>query len=213
MGGLLAGEDGGEALAPGIVLWRGACAEQLFVDELAPLATAAPFRHMRTPGGRWMSVEMTNCGDYGWVSDTAGYRYAPRDPASDRAWPPIPQAWRAAARELAHRSGFAGFEPDACLVNRYVVGARMSAHQDRNEADFSQPVVSLSFGLSARFVFHGPTRSGPARVVDLHSGDALVWGGEARLHYHAVRPLAPGCHPTLGALRYNLTLRRAGAAA
>lgn len=196
-------------LEDGVLLWRGALDEARYVADIAQVAAAAPFRHMCTPGGRTMSVAMTNCGSFGWVSDAAGYRYAPTDPDSGKAWPAMPPAWRRDAVEAAARCGFPGFEPDVCLINRYAVGARMSAHQDRDEADLRQPVVSMSLGLSARFVFHGPLRSGKARTLELRSGDVLVWGGPARMHFHAVRPVAAGSHPLTGPLRYNLTFRRA----
>lgn len=211
MAGLFADPAGGEQLADGIHLWRGAVDEQAYLEAIAALAEVAPFRHMVTPGGRPMSVAMSNCGQYGWISDAAGYRYATLDPESGRPWPAIPGAWLADAARLSAGSGYPGFSPDACLINRYAVGARMTAHQDRNEADFRQPIVSLSLGLPATFAFHGATRSGKAMTVALSSGDALVWGGVARLHYHSVRPVRAGSHPLAGALRFNITLRRAAA--
>ncbi len=207
--GLFADAAGGEALASGIHLWRGVLDERAYLDGIAVIAAAAPFRSMMTPGGRPMSVAMSNCGALGWISDAAGYRYSTLDPASGRPWPAIPEAWLADAARLATGSGYPDFRPDACLINRYAVGARMTAHQDRNEADFSQPIVSLSLGLPATFAFHGPSRTGRATTVELASGDALVWGGEARLFYHAVRPVRAGSHPLAGAFRYNITMRRA----
>ena len=207
--GLFADTTGGEQLASGIRLWRGALDEHAYFDGIAAIVKAAPFRSMMTPGGRPMSVAMSNCGALGWISDAAGYRYSALDPDSGRPWPAIPTAWQADAARLAHGSGFADFRPDACLINRYAVGARMTAHQYRNEADFTQPIVSLSLGLPATFAFHGASRSGRATTVELTSGDALVWGGEARLFFHAVRPVRAGTHPLAGAFRYNITLRRA----
>lgn len=210
MTGLFASIDGTERLAEGIVLWRGAFDEAGYLADIASIAAAAPFRHMRTPGGREMSVAMTNCGALGWTSDERGYRYSDTDPESGMPWPAIPARWLADAGHAAYRCGYADFVPDACLVNRYEVGARMGSHQDRNEADLSQPVVSVSLGLPAEFAFHGDTRSGTPRRVELNSGDVLVWGGPARLYYHSVRPVRAGMHPLCGALRYNLTFRRAG---
>lgn len=210
MSGLFASTDGIEHLADGVVVWHRAVDEEQYLAMILGIAQEAPFRHMRTPGGRQMSVAMTNCGALGWVSDADGYRYDACDPDSGMPWPEMPAAWRRDAKLAADRCGYANFEPDACLINRYEAGARMAAHQDRNEADFSQPVVSVSLGLTAQFVFHGESRAGPPRVVELVSGDALVWGGAARLHFHAVRPLPAGRHPLCGALRYNLTFRRAG---
>lgn len=211
MAGLFADPAGGEQLADGIHLWRGAVDERAYLEAITSVADAAPFRHMATPGGRPMSVAMSNCGGFGWISDAAGYRYAAHDPVTGRPWPALPETWLADAGRMATGSGYPDFRPDACLINRYAVGARMTAHQDRNEADFSQPIVSLSLGLPATFAFHGPTRSGKAMTVALSSGDALVWGGVARLHYHAVRPVRAGSHPLAGAFRYNVTLRRAAA--
>ena len=210
MHGLFASIDGTERLADGIVLWRDAVDEHGYLADIARIASAAPFRRMRTPGGREMSVAITNCGALGWVSDTHGYRYADTDPESGMPWPAIPERWLSDARHAAYRCGYSDFVPDACLVNRYEVGARMGAHQDRNEADFSQPVVSVSLGLPAQFAFHGDSRTGPARHIDLYSGDVLVWGGRSRLYFHSVRPVRAGVHPLCGSLRYNLTFRRAG---
>ena len=210
MAGLFADTAGAEQLASGIHLWRAALDERAYLDTIAAIAGEAPFRSMLTPGGRPMSVAMSNCGALGWISDAAGYRYSALDPGSGRPWPPIPAAWQADAARLAAGSGYPGFRADACLLNRYAVGARMTAHQDRNEADFSQPIVSLSLGLPATFAFHGASRSGRAMTVELASGDALVWGGEARLYSHAVRPVRAGLHPLAGPFRYNITLRRAG---
>lgn len=158
-----------------------------------------------------MSVAMTNCGEFGWVSGARGYRYERTDPDSGRPWPRLPPRWRADARALAEKSGFMNFEPDACLVNRYAIGARMTAHQDRNEIDYTQPIVSVSLGLPATFAFHGAMRSGPARTVHLNGGDVLVWGGPARLDFHAVRAVKPGLHAVAGPYRYNITFRRAAA--
>lgn len=173
------------------------------------ISAAAPFRHMLTPGGFRMSVAMTNCGSLGWITDRAGYRYASIDPDSGAPWPPLPDVFRALAHAAAAAAGFAGFEPDACLVNRYEPGARMTLHQDKNEADRSAPIVSVSLGLPATFLFGGAARSDKAKRIPLVHGDVVVWGGPARLHFHGVLPLAAGQHPLLGAHRINLTFRKA----
>jgi alkylated DNA repair protein (DNA oxidative demethylase) len=174
------------------------------------LECEAPFRQMVTPGGHTMSVALTNCGALGWTSDRRGYRYAPLDPLSGRPWPPMPPGFAALARRAACAAGFEGFEPDACLVNRYLPGARLSLHQDRNERDFSAPIVSVSLGLPAVFLFGGNARTDRAARVPLFHGDVAVWGGADRLRFHGVLPLKPGEHPRLGAQRINLTFRKAG---
>jgi len=156
-----------------------------------------------------MSVGMTNCGALGWVSDRAGYRYAASDPASGRAWPAMPAPFRALAARAAAAGGFAAFEPDACLVNRYEPGARLTLHQDRNERDYAAPIVSVSLGLPATFLFGGDTRGGRPLRVPLAHGDVVVWGGPARLRFHGVAPVEGGWHERLGACRINLTFRKA----
>ena len=157
-----------------------------------------------------MSVAMTNCGALGWVSDPSGYRYAAADPESGRAWPPLPKSFRDLAMGAAARSGFANFLPDACLVNRYEPGARLTLHQDKNERDFAAPIVSVSLGLPAVFLFGGATRRQRPMRVPLVHGDVVVWGGPDRLRYHGVLALKDGHHPQLGNHRINLTFRRAG---
>ena len=157
-----------------------------------------------------MSVAMTNCGKLGWVTDRTGYRYQGCDPESGRLWPEIPDIFHDLARRAAEQAGYPGFEPDACLVNRYAPGARMSLHQDRNEHDFAHPIVSVSVGLPATFLFGGMLRSDRALRVPLAHGDVVVWGGPARLRYHGVLPLKHGVHPLAGSYRFNLTLRKAG---
>ena len=200
------------ALAEGVVLLRGfaRAAAAMFEQAVAEVLALAPLRHMRTPGGRRMSVAMSNCGMLGWVSDERGYRYSPTDPEQGRPWPPMPHALHGLAREAAARAGFPGFDPDACLINRYEPGARMSLHQDRDERDLSQPIVSASFGLPATFLLGGATRAERASRLVLEQGDVLVFGGPARLRFHGVLPLAAGRHARLGAARVNLTFRRAG---
>lgn len=201
-----------EALAPGALLLRGFAleAEAELLAAVAEVVAAAPWRHMLTPGGQRMSVALSNCGELGWVSDQAGYRYSPRDPLSGRPWPGLPEVLRELAARAAATAGFADFRADACLVNRYVPGARMGLHQDRDERDLRQPIVSVSLGLPATFLFGGRQRGERAQRVPLAHGDVLVWGGPARLCYHGVLALKDGEHTRLGAQRLNLTLRRAG---
>ena len=198
-----------EELAPGALLLRGfaRAAAPALLAEIAAIAQQAPFRHMVTPGGHRMSVAMTNCGACGWVTDANGYRYATHDPNSGAPWPVLPAAFLQVAQEAAAVAGYRGFAADACLVNRYEPGARMTLHQDRNERDFAQPIVSLSLGLPAVFLFGGLQRSAVVRRVPLSHGDVVVWGGPSRLHFHGVLPLRDGVHAATGRVRYNLTLR------
>jgi alkylated DNA repair protein (DNA oxidative demethylase) len=176
---------------------------------LEAVAGDAPFRHMLTPGGFRMSVAMTNCGDYGWVSSASGYRYAATDPATGRPWPAIPTGLLELAREAAEAAGFEGFMPNACLVNRYEPGARLTLHQDKDERDFGQPIVSVSLGVPATFLFGGPKRKDRVTRILLEHGDVVVFGGPSRLCYHGVSPLRPAQHSFAGQARINLTLRRA----
>jgi alkylated DNA repair protein (DNA oxidative demethylase) len=173
------------------------------------IEAAAPFRHLVTPGGFRMSVAMTNCGSLGWVSDRHGYRYVVHDPLSGRPWPPMPPVFLELARTAAQTGGFSAFAPDACLVNRYEPGARLTLHQDKDERDFSAPIVSVSLGLPGVFLFGGDLRKDKQRRIPLQHGDVVVWGGPARLHHHGVLALKDGHHELLGRQRLNLTLRRA----
>jgi len=200
-----------ERIGEDAVLLSGAATAQApaLMQALAEVIAAAPWRHMLTPGGQRMSVAMTNCGAVGWVSDRRGYRYQATDPDSARPWPPMPQALHTLAVDVAAAAGFAGFTPDACLVNRYVPGTRLSLHQDRNERDLSAPVVSVSLGLPALFLFGGLRRADPAQRIALAHGDVVVWGGAQRLAFHGVAPLADGEHALTGRCRINLTFRRA----
>lgn len=200
-----------ERLGPDAVILRGFVTAQQkeLLAEIETIAAEAPFRHMTTPGGYRMSVAMTNCGAAGWITDRRGYRYAPIDPETGRPWPAIPRRFQTLAREAAERAGFPGFTPDACLVNRYEPGAKLSLHQDRNEKAYEHPIVSVSLGLPAKFLFGGLERSERPRRVRLESGDVVVWGGSARLAYHGVDTLAEGEHPLTGRCRLNLTFRRA----
>ena len=199
------------ALGVQAVLLRGFASETApaLVAAIAGLAAVSPFRRMVTPGGWEMSVAMTNCGAAGWVTDRSGYRYDPVDPLTGRPWPAMPQAFAALAARAAVQAGFAGFAPDACLVNRYAPGARLSLHQDRNERDLGQPIVSVSLGLPAIFLWGGAARAERPARVPLGHGDVVVWGGADRLAFHGVAPLAEGLHGATGAFRYNLTFRKA----
>jgi alkylated DNA repair protein (DNA oxidative demethylase) len=200
-----------ERLGPGTMLLHGFAAElapQLHAD-LRAITAAAPFRHMQTPGGYAMSVAMTNCGPYGWVTDRAGYRYSSTDPESGRPWPALPAAWLDLAERAATTAGFPGFVPDACLINRYQPGAKMARHQDRDERDFAAPIVSVSLGLPATFLFGGEQRAERLARLPLEHGDVLVWGGPDRLRFHGVAPIKAGCHPLFGEQRINLTFRQA----
>ena len=176
---------------------------------LRGIVAQAPFRRMFTPGGHQMSVAMTNCGNVGWVTDRSGYRYDGIDPESGAPWPAMPAPFRELALRAAEEGGFAGFAPDACLINRYQPGAKMSLHQDKDEQDFAAPIVSVSLGLSAIFMFGGIKRSDKPKRYRLEHGDVVVWGGPSRLYFHGVAALADGEHAVLGRQRINLTFRRA----
>jgi alkylated DNA repair protein (DNA oxidative demethylase) len=180
------------------------------LSAVARVVAVAPFRRMVTPGGYTMSVAMSNCGALGWVTDRAGYRYQPLDPLSGGAWPDMPAVFRRLARDAAAGAGYRGFAPDACLVNRYEPGARLSLHQDRNERDMNAPIVSVSLGLPAIFLFGGMRRNDRPRRIRLEHGDVVVWGGPTRLAFHGVEPLDDGVHPATGRCRINLTFRKAG---
>jgi DNA oxidative demethylase len=198
------------ALDPGAKLLRG-FAQSRGIELLAAITDIlriSPFRHMITPGGP-MSVAMTNCGVAGWVTDRTGYRYDSIDPETARSWPTMPQLFAELAAQAAESAGFPGFAPDACLVNRYEAGARLALHQDRNERDFGQPIVSVSLGLPSIFLWGGNKRADRPRRVPLFHGDVVVWGGPARMIYHGVHQLTEGTHPLAGPVRYNLTFRKA----
>ena len=200
-----------EAMAEGAVLLRGFArpVEAELIAAIGEIAAQAPFRHMVTPGGHSMSVAMTNCGSAGWVTDRGGYRYDGVDPESRAPWPDMPPSFRALAAQVAAEAGFGGFAPDACLINRYQPGARMSLHQDKDEDDFTAPIVSVSLGLPAIFLFGGLQRSDKPRRYRLEHGDIVVWGGRSRLFFHGIAPLADGEHALLSRQRINLTFRKA----
>lgn len=200
-----------EDLGPGTAILRDMAKdrETEIMDALFSVAARSPFRHMVTPGGFRMSVAMTNCGSLGWVTDRKGYRYASVDPETNTPWPAMPNVFMDLAREAATKAGYPSFVPDACLVNRYEPGARLTLHQDKNENDFEEPIVSVSLGLPAVFLFGGLERSDKAVRVSVSHSDVLVWGGPARLRYHGVNPLKDGSHPLAGGYRFNLTFRKA----
>jgi alkylated DNA repair protein (DNA oxidative demethylase) len=199
-----------EAMADGAVLLRGFARpfEADLLPALRAIVKRAPFRHLITPGGHRMSVAMTNCGSVGWVSDRSGYRYVGIDPQSGEKWPAMPPVLRRLAAEAADDAGFSGFAPEACLINRYVPGAKLSLHQDKDELDFTAPIVSVSLGLPAIFLFGGLRRADKAARYRLEHGDVAVWGGPSRLFFHGVAPLADGEHVVMGRQRINLTFRK-----
>jgi alkylated DNA repair protein (DNA oxidative demethylase) len=199
-----------EVIADGAVLLRGFVRpiESELIDAVRAIVAQSPFRRMTTPGGHVMSVAMTNCGERGWFTDHTGYRYDPIDPKTEAPWPAMPPVLRDLARRAAEQGGFENFAPDACLVNRYEPGTRLSLHQDKDELDYSAPIVSVSLGLPATFLFGGLARSDKPRRFRLVHGDVVVWGGPSRLAYHGVAPLAEGEHALLGRKRINLTFRR-----
>ena len=204
------GEPRDIQLAPGAMLLAGFARpiETPLIESVNAIINRAPFRHLITPGDHRMSVAMTNCGRVGWVSDRTGYRYDAIDPDSGNPWPQMPAVFADLALRAAARAGFADFRPDACLINRYDPGAKLSLHQDKDELDFNAPIVSVSLGLVATFLFGGLNRSDKTARYRLVHGDVVAWGGPSRLAYHGVMPLADGEHPLLGRRRINLTFRK-----
>ena len=204
--------DAREAIGPGAFVLPGFALP--FAAELLPaieaIAERAPFRHLVTPGGFTMSVALTNCGALGWTSDRRGYRYSATDPDTGQPWPAMPASFKRLAREAAAVAGFDGFAPDACLVNRYLPGTRLSLHQDKDEHDYRAPIVSVSLGMPAVFLFGGHERADKTVRIPLAHGDVVVWGGEDRLRYHGVLPLKDVPHALVGGQRINLTFRKAG---
>jgi alkylated DNA repair protein (DNA oxidative demethylase) len=199
-----------ESLGPGATLLHRFAANEVLTiyAEVKAVAAQAPFRRMETPGGFRMSVAMTNCG-VGWITDRRSYRYDPLDPETKKPWPGIPRPLAALAAHAAKAGGYPDFEPDACLINRYEPGTRLTLHQDRNERDFAQPIVSVSLGLPAVFLWGGPKRTDRPKRMRLTSGDVVVWGGASRLFFHGIDRLLRGDDPVLGQTRINLTFRRA----
>ena len=201
-----------EEIAPGAFLLRGFALtnETAILNAIDEVTMKSPFRHMITPGGFRMSVAMTNCGSLGWITDRSGYRYDALDPENGRKWPEMPASFMRLAKDAAIEAKFEGFTPDACLINRYEIGARLSLHQDKDESDYSAPIVSVSLGLPATFLFGGLKRTDKTQRIPVVHGDVVVWGGPARLRYHGVLALKAGQHPLLGGYRINLTFRKAG---
>lgn len=201
-----------EVLEPGATVLRGFALETAadLLQAVQQITAQAPFRHLITPGGLRMSVAMTNCGKLGWVSDRNGYRYDLTDPDSGQPWPAMPALFATLALDAAAAAGFPGFAPDACLINRYAPGSRLSLHQDRDEGNHAHPIVSVSLGIPAVFLWGGARRADKARRIALMHGDVVVWGGPARLRFHGVLPLPEGTHLLTGAHRINLTFRKAG---
>lgn len=203
--------QGEVSLAPGAAVLRGFALERAseLLEGIHVVTARAPFRHLVTPGGFTMSVAMTNCGEAGWVSDRTGYRYDRIDPASGKPWPPMPRVFVELAQAAAAQLDFAPFHPDVCLINRYLPGTRLSLHQDRDEKGYVDPIVSVSLGLPAIFLWGGDKRADRPQRVPLMHGDVVVWGGPSRLRFHGVLPLKDGEHPLVGRQRLNLTFRKA----
>lgn len=200
-----------ETLGPGAVLLQAFASSRAaaLLTALEEVVQRSPFRFMTTPGGYRMSVAMSNCGAAGWVTDRSGYRYDALDPLSAACWPEMPPVFRELAVDAAAAAAFTDFEPDACLISRYEPGARLSLHQDKDEQDLDFPIVSVSLGLPAVFLFGGHRRADRPRRVPVAHGDVVVWGGSGRLRFHGVLPLKEGRHPELGACRVNLSFRKA----
>lgn len=196
-----------EEIQPDIYLLRGFSSYQALIDQVKAVAAKAPFRFMHTPGGKKLNISMTNCGDLGWISEPTGYRYSKKDPTSKQAWPAMPAPFKQLALDAANLANFKDFQPNACLINHYKQGRELTAHQDKNEPDLSQPIVSVSLGMSARFQIHGDARSNKPLEIELYDGDVMVWGRTARLIYHGVKTNRSIPHAELGLHRINLTLR------
>jgi alkylated DNA repair protein (DNA oxidative demethylase) len=198
-----------EELAPGAWVLRGFALDQAhaLLQAIERIAAQSPFRHLVTPGGKSMSVAMTNCGSVGWFSDRHGYRYAEVDPETGQPWPVLPAVFGQLARAAAGAAGFEEYAPDVCLINRYAIGTRLTLHRDHDERDRRAPIVSVSLGLPATFLWGGLDRKDPQRRVPLAHGDVVAWGGPSRMRYHGVLPIHDDTHPLTGAHRYNLTFR------
>lgn len=200
-----------EQIGPQSFVFRGFALP--LIDRLLPaleaILTCAPFRNMITPGGYTMSVALSSCGQFGWTTDRSGYQYTRLDPHTGQPWPPMPEVFMELAQSAAQAAGFADFIPDACLINRYIPGAKLALHQDKDERGYEWPVVSVSLGIPAMFLFGGHARSDATQKVPLFHGDVVVWGGEDRLRYHGVMPIKQAEHPQLGEQRINFTFRKA----
>jgi alkylated DNA repair protein (DNA oxidative demethylase) len=199
-----------EPIAEGVILLRAFCRDEApaLLEAIAQIAADSPFRQMIVPSGHTMSVAMTNCGDLGWITDRTGYRYTTLDPLTDKPWPPMPTPFRDLAERAATAANFPRFTSNACLMNRYAPGTRLSLHQDKNEKDYTHPIVSVSLGLPATFLLGTLRRTDTPRRIRIEHGDVFVWGGPARLIYHGVAPIAAGIHPLTGSFRINITFRR-----
>ncbi len=197
-----------DEIYPDLFLLRKFTSLESLLDDIKKTVSAAPFRFMYTPGGKRLNISMTNCGDVGWISEASGYRYSASDPTSDQPWPEMPASFKSLAKQAANLADFPGFEPNACLINHYKMGQELTAHQDKNEPDLSQPIVSVSLGMSARFQIYGDARNNKPQDIELYDGDVLVWGRTARLIYHGVKTNRSQPHPVLGPHRINLTLRK-----
>jgi len=198
-----------DELGPGAFVLRGYAGASLdaLQGDIDGVMAQAPLRHWLTPGGKRMSVAMTNCGEVGWISDRMGYRYGTRDPLSGKAWPAMPASFVKLAREAASAAGYADFAPDACLINRYTLDARLTLHQDKDERELGAPIVSVSLGLPAVFLWGGLQRGDRTRKVRLEPGDVVVWGGPSRLVYHGIASVEGSFDAD--AVRFNLTFRKA----
>jgi alkylated DNA repair protein (DNA oxidative demethylase) len=205
-------EQNQEEIASGAIVLRkfALSNEELLLTQLQDVLLKAPLRHMTMAGGFRMSVAMSNCGSLGWLTDKTGYRYDAIDPLTTQNWPPIPDVFLKLAAKAAAQAKFFNFLPDACLISRYKIGAKLSLHQDKDEKNFQEPVVSVSLGISAIFLFGGLHRTDKPLRVLLNHGDVVVWGGPSRLRYHGVMPIKNGSHETIGNCRLNLSFRKAG---
>jgi DNA oxidative demethylase len=177
-------------------------------ESIKNISDISPFRHMKMPTGHSLSVATTSCGSFGWITDRLGYRYQKTDPETNQNWPAMPKIFEDLANEAAKKAGFPHFNPESCLINRYAPHAKLSLHQDKDEGDFNSPVVSISLGLPAIFLFGGKERKDPKQKIPLTHGDVIVWGGDQRLAFHGILPIKPGIHPIMGSFRYNLTFRK-----
>lgn len=196
-----------EEIQQDIYILRNFTSYESLIDDIKAVTTAAPFRFMYTPGGKKLNISMSNCGDLGWISEPSGYRYAAKDPTSKQPWPSMPESFKQLAKAAANKAQFDGFDPNACLINHYKQGRELTAHQDKNEPDLSQPIVSVSLGMSARFQIYGDSRSNKPLEIELYDGDVMVWGRSARLIYHGVKTNHGIPHPILKDHRINLTMR------
>lgn len=197
-----------DEINPDIYLLRQFAHSSNLIKDVKFIVEQAPFRFMRTPGGKRLNISMTNCGEFGWISEPAGYRYAKHDPTSQKPWPIMPQSFQQLASNAADKAGFVDFRPNACLINHYQAGQELTSHQDKNEPDLSQPIVSVSLGMSAHFQIYGDARNNKPQEIELYDGDVMIWGRSARLMYHGVKTNRSTPHPDLGFHRINLTLRK-----